>query len=667
MPGMNYEQGPANPTMVFAFRSALLHQLAIIGVIALLLLLCYGATRSWVSERAQARAAAAAWNEPRARRLLRIGFGLLWLFDAILEAQPQMAGGLSTQVMQPISATSPGWVQSLVNWGASVWSYHPIEVGAASVWITAGIGLWLIFGARGLSSRLAGLSSVLWGLIVWAFGEAFGQIFAPGVTVLFGAPGAALIYVVAGALVMLPDRAWESARTGRILLGCTGAFFIGMAVLQAWPGRGFWQGASHGKPGVLASMVQSMAATPQPHVLASIVSAFGSFSAAHGFGVNLFAVVALVALGAILAAAALRASPRLALVGVLAGAVVCLAAWVLIQDLGFLGGLGTDPNSMIPLILIFTAGYLALTPAPQPAAAVAPASAAGPASAAPAPEPAVAAAAAEPPAPDAGQPGHAGQPGQPGQPGQAPVPAPARRPVPSWLPAPLHPDAVRESIGALRIGAVAALGAVAVILVGAAPMALASVNHTADPITAEALAGADGPLDTPATNFTLISQAGRQVSLFSLRGKVVLLTFLDPVCTTDCPVIAQEMRAADSILGADASHTELVAVVANPTYSSTAFTQAFTLQEGLNQVPNWLYLTGPVTELAKVWQAYGIDVENLPAGAMTAHNDVVYVIDANDNVRDEISADPGPATNATQSSFAAMMADSVLQAMEPVQ
>jgi hypothetical protein len=34
---------------------------------------------------------------------------------------------------------------------------------------------------------------------------------------------------------------------------------------------------------------------------------------------------------------------------------------VLIQDLGFLGGLGTDPNSMIPFVLLAAGGYLALT------------------------------------------------------------------------------------------------------------------------------------------------------------------------------------------------------------------------------------------------------------------------------------------------------------------
>ena len=153
------------------------------------------------------------------------------------------------------------------------------------------------------------------------------------------------------------------------------------------------------------------------------------------------------------------------------------------------------------------------------------------------------------------------------------------------------------------------------------------------------------------------------MSLASLHGKVVLLTFLDPVCTTDCPVIAQEMRAADTLLGAKAANTELVAVVANPTYTSTAFTQAFTRQEGLDQVPNWLYLTGPLSRLQAVWHHYGIQVENLPAGAMSAHNDLAYVISASGRLRQEFSDDPGPGTGATKSSFAGLLAGSVAQTL----
>ena len=82
------------------------------------------------------------------------------------------------------------------------------------------------------------------------------------------------------------------------------------------------------------------------------------------------------------------------------------------------------------------------------------------------------------------------------------------------------------------------------------------------------------------------------------------------------------------MLGAKAGNTELVAVVANPTYTSTAYTRAFTSQENLSQVPNWLFLTGSLSQLADVWHQYGIEVEDLPAGAMAAHNDLAFVISA---------------------------------------
>ena len=62
------------------------------------------------------------------------------------------------------------------------------------------------------------LAGVAWGLVVWVFGEAFGGVLAPGLTVLFGAPGAALFYCLAGALVALPERSWRSAALGRRLL-----------------------------------------------------------------------------------------------------------------------------------------------------------------------------------------------------------------------------------------------------------------------------------------------------------------------------------------------------------------------------------------------------------------------------------------------------------------
>jgi cytochrome oxidase Cu insertion factor (SCO1/SenC/PrrC family) len=41
----------------------------------------------------------------------------------------------------------------------------------------------------------------------------------------------------------------------------------------------------------------------------------------------------------------------------------------------------------------------------------------------------------------------------------------------------------------------------------------------------------------PAPGSLLPAQNGQTVTLASLRGKIVLMTFLNPVCPTDCPII----------------------------------------------------------------------------------------------------------------------------------
>ena len=103
------------------------------------------------------------------------------------------------------------------------------------------------------------------------------------------------------------------------------------------------------------------------------------------------------------------------------------------------------------------------------------------------------------------------------------------------------------SLTAATFGTMASLGAIGVVLLGAVPMAAAQATPAASIILAQSMDGAANAMDAPAPDFTLTDQHGRQMSLASLHGKVVLLTFLDPVCVTDCPLIAQEFaRPASS-------------------------------------------------------------------------------------------------------------------------
>jgi cytochrome oxidase Cu insertion factor (SCO1/SenC/PrrC family) len=620
MPGMSTGLSTNNPTIVSAFYDELLRQGVIVGVILILVGLVWSFTRSAQLRRAAAAATGPTANltffapEPPARRLLRVSFGLLWIFDGVLQGQASMPLGMAPQVIQPAAAASPGWVQHLDNSMATIWSYHPVTAPAAAVWIQVGLGVWLIAASKGTWSRLGGLAGVAWGTIVWIFGEAFGGIFAPGLTFLFGAPGSVLLYCVAGALVALPEGTWGTPRLGQWLLRVTGAFWVGMALLQAWPGRGFWQGQSSRRaaPGTLTSMVRQMAATPQPHLLSSWVSAFAGFDAAHGWAVNLFSVVALALVGGLL----LTARPKLAFFGSVAATVLCLADWALIEDLGFLGGVGTDPNSMIPVIVLIWAGYLALTrvPVTEPVRGIVT---------------------------------------QPGGPAAEPA-----QPRLAW----------RERLAAnptYAFRSAAAAGALAITLVGTAPMAVAATSPNADPLLAQAVDGAPEAFDIPEPAINLMDQYDHPVSLAGLRGKALAVTFLDPVCTTDCPVIAQEFRQADKMLGTASGRVDLVIVDANPRYISTDYLIAFDNQEGLAALPNWLYLTGSLPQLQHAWRALGAEVAYLPAGAMIDHSEFAYVIDPSGHIRYDLDTDPGPATQATESSFAVTLAQTLRQVLKP--
>ncbi len=620
MPGMNSGLNINDPIVVAAFRAALLHQ----GIAALLLFallsIAWVAVREWrPPDPGQAMSRPAEPAEPAWRQVLRIGFGLLWVFDGILQAQPAMAVGLPSKVIEPAAASSPHWLQQLINWAGTAWSYHPVQAGASAVWIQVGIGLWLLFASQGAMSRLAGLAGAAWGLVVWLFGESLGGILAPGLSWLTGAPGAAAIYAVAGALIALPSRYWSRPALPRLLVGGTGVFLAGMAVLQAWPGRGYWQGTLHGQPGSLTSMVSSMASTSQPAALAHLVTDFGSLVAAHGFAVNLLAVLLLAVLGLSLIALAAAGPARIPAAGrglwlvrapFIVLAVFCLAVWVLVQDFGFFGGLGTDPNSMIPTILLATAGYLALARMP----------------------------------------------------GAVPEPAQAAAPQPAWRDR-LRPAALSRSFAASRVWTMLSACAVGVVIIGALPMAAAQASRSASPILAEAVDGSSAPLHTIAPGFALTDQNGHHVSLAGLRGKAVLLTFLDPVCTTDCPLEAQEFREAGVLLRAQASKVELVAVNLNPLYSGLAYTRAFDQEQSLTHVRNWVYLTGSTAQLRPVWRNYGVASETLPAGSMIGHNDVAFVIDPNGRMREELDFDPGPGSTATVSSFASELATAARQAL----
>jgi len=130
-----------------------------------------------------------------------------------------------------------------------------------------------------------------------------------------------------------------------------------------------------------------------------------------------------------------------------------------------------------------------------------------------------------------------------------------------------------------------------------------------------------------APGFTLTDQAGRRTGLSALRGKVVVLEFMDPHCTDICPIVSQEFVDAYHNLGPAARKVAFIAINVNQYHKSVADMAAYSRHEGLNTIPGWHFFTGPVPALKKAWREYNIAVQAPNPDADIVHTSAVYFID----------------------------------------
>ncbi|HEV8104436.1 MAG TPA: SCO family protein [Gaiellaceae bacterium] len=126
----------------------------------------------------------------------------------------------------------------------------------------------------------------------------------------------------------------------------------------------------------------------------------------------------------------------------------------------------------------------------------------------------------------------------------------------------------------------------------------------------------------------LRDQHGRRFSLASLRGRTVVLAFMDSLCKAECPLEAAQLAAAVKPLPSS-SRPRLVIVsvdLADTPRSVAAAARRWHLPARFE------WLLGTHAQLAPVWRAYGIEVDPTKSGDV-AHSDAFYLIDANGDER----------------------------------
>jgi len=132
----------------------------------------------------------------------------------------------------------------------------------------------------------------------------------------------------------------------------------------------------------------------------------------------------------------------------------------------------------------------------------------------------------------------------------------------------------------------------------------------------------------PAPGFRLTDQQGHTMTLASLRGKVVVLEFMDPHCIDICPIVSQEFIDAYHQLGAQASKVVFAAINVNQYYATVTDMAAFSTAHRLNTIPGWHFFTGPVPALQTAWRDYNIEVLAPNPNADIIHTSSLYFIDA---------------------------------------
>jgi protein SCO1 len=178
-----------------------------------------------------------------------------------------------------------------------------------------------------------------------------------------------------------------------------------------------------------------------------------------------------------------------------------------------------------------------------------------------------------------------------------------------------------------------AFGVTALILGPALVLALLSGRGSSSPSAATSATtqgpyrGSEPPGRIPMPEFMLPDNQGRMLDSRVLRGKVVLLTFLDSHCTEACPIIASQIALTLSRLTpAERRQVEAVAISTDPDTDTLAAVHSFLAKQHALGKLRYLGAGQPLRRLKTIWRAFDI-LASAETGEHTLHSAPVRIYD----------------------------------------
>jgi protein SCO1/2 len=134
-----------------------------------------------------------------------------------------------------------------------------------------------------------------------------------------------------------------------------------------------------------------------------------------------------------------------------------------------------------------------------------------------------------------------------------------------------------------------------------------------------------------AHDFQLTDFNGAPFTLSSLQGQPVILYFGYTNCPDECPLTMAHLKLAVQMLGDQSGAVRILMITTDPARDT-----ADALHQFLGKFdPAFVGLYGTPEQLGKVWQAYGVAVEN---GGET-HSNYIYVLDRAGRLRETFLPD----------------------------
>jgi protein SCO1/2 len=154
--------------------------------------------------------------------------------------------------------------------------------------------------------------------------------------------------------------------------------------------------------------------------------------------------------------------------------------------------------------------------------------------------------------------------------------------------------------------------AVALLLVGVAALgaivlAATSGGDESEPVAPDnEFAGASMPQGLFAPDFELRNQEGERVSMRSLRGRPVVVTFLYTHCVDSCPIQAQTVRGALDELGHD---VPALAIAVDPRNDTPQSARKFLAEQ--RATGRLDFVLGSRAQLRPVWDGFGVRAQSI--------------------------------------------------------